>query len=263
MEKNNKLALYVAYFLARFNDKAYEILNFGNQGVVHKRIGEILNVNPHTVKNMRDEFDPLFGHRAGWYQRPLSPSREVIVNMLMNYTFDQVHSIVKEILDNGLSGESVTDLTEVVANEDDTNEDVSFGSRAITGKKAEELFKENYLTILPSFKGELIDTTLEGTGYDFKNSLESIFVEVKGSATDQKGLLLTEKEWELAKKLKDQFYIILIYSIFNDPEYVVIQNPVEVLNPKVSIKRTITINWNVKNSEVNDIAGSDSKKLIR
>lgn len=263
MEKNNKLALYVAYFLARFNYQAYEILNFGNQGAAHKSIGEILDVNPHTVKNMRDEFDPLFGHRAGWYQRPLSPSREAIVNMMMNYNFDQVHSIVKEILVNRLEGESVNDLTQAVANEDETNENASFGSRAITGKMAEELFKENYRTILPSFEGELIDTTLEGTGYDFKNSLESIFIEVKGSASDQKGLIFTEKEWELAKKLKDQFYLVLIYSISSDPEYVVIKNPAEVLNPKVLIKRTITINRNVQNSEINVIAGSDSKKLFR
>lgn len=264
MEKKNKLALYVAYFLSRFNNDAYEVLNYGNQSDVHRRIGAILNVKPHTVKNMRDEFDPLFGYRAGWHQRPLSPSREVVVNLMMNFSFEQAHSIVNQILSNGLEGNLVSELTEAFSKEEniDLSQLKSFGSRAITGKKAEELFKKNYLKILPFFKGKLVDTTLEGTGYDFKNSLNNMFIEVKGSISNQKGMMLSAKEWELAQRLKNQFYLILIYAISDSPEYIVIQNPVDVLHPSVSIKKTITLNWHVKNSEVNTIANSDSQKLL-
>jgi len=75
MEDNHKLGLYVSYYLSRFDDEAYQNLGFGKQLETHNKIGELLSVNSHTVKNWRDEFDPLFGHRADWYQRPMIPSR--------------------------------------------------------------------------------------------------------------------------------------------------------------------------------------------
>jgi len=51
MENNHKLALYVSYYLSRFDKIAYERLGFGKQQLTHKRIGEILGVNPHTIQN--------------------------------------------------------------------------------------------------------------------------------------------------------------------------------------------------------------------
>jgi hypothetical protein len=79
MEDNHKLGLFVSYYLSRFNTTAYQNLGFGNQGETHIKIGQLMNINPHTIKNWRDEFDPVHGHRVGWYQRKMNPSR---VNVL-------------------------------------------------------------------------------------------------------------------------------------------------------------------------------------
>lgn len=75
MENNHKLALYVSYYLSRFDKIAYEHLGFGKQQPTHKRIGEILGVKPHTVQNWRDQFDPIHGNRKGWHQREMTQSR--------------------------------------------------------------------------------------------------------------------------------------------------------------------------------------------
>jgi hypothetical protein len=264
VDKNHKLALYISYFLSRFNEKAYNILDYGNQGKTHIMIGNILGVNPHTVKNMRDEFDPLFGFRAGWYQRPMSPSRIQVVEMLENFSFDQVHNLVNDILVNKGDSYNAEEICKIVqVNESNPGElQRIYTSRGITGAKAEKIFKAHFLQIMPSFSGELIDTTLDGVGYDFKNSLESIYIEVKGSANDQKGILLTDKEWESAKKIGVNYYLVLIYLINKKPTFLLLNNPANILSPQLSIQRTITMNWNVSHIQMHALVNNSEKLEI-
>lgn len=98
MEDSHKLGLYVAYYLSRFSKTAYENLGFGNMYISHQKIGEILSVPANTVRNWRDEFDPLFGHRAGWYQRPMTQSRIRVVEALKDLDEISVRAIVLDIL---------------------------------------------------------------------------------------------------------------------------------------------------------------------
>lgn len=79
MEESHKLGLYVSYYLSRFDKQAYEARGFGNQKQTHDHIGKLLDVKPATVKNWRDEFDPIHDARAGWYQRSMNPSRVSVV----------------------------------------------------------------------------------------------------------------------------------------------------------------------------------------
>jgi hypothetical protein len=264
MEKNHKLALYVGYFLARFNEEAYKILNYGNQGKTHIMIGNMLGVKPNTVKNMRDEFDPLFEFRAGWYQRPMSTSRIQVVEMLENFSFDKVHALVNDILiSNGASLNSL-EISSIVKDDQDNSEvfERIFTSRGVTGSKAESIFRNNFIQILPEFNGELIDTTLDGIGYDFKNSLGTIYIEVKGSANDQKGILLTDKEWEAAKRLGDRYYLVMIYLINEKPTSLVVKNPVKSLSPQLSIQKTITMNWNVSHRQMHELIVDPMELII-
>ena len=62
MENNHKLALYVAYYLSKFNVAAYNSLGYNTMDEAHKGIGKILNTNPHTVKNMRNQSNPRHGN---------------------------------------------------------------------------------------------------------------------------------------------------------------------------------------------------------
>ena len=65
MENNHKLGLYVSYYLSRFDKEAYQNLGYGKQVPTHKKIGELLEINFHTIRNWRDQFDPLHGHKLG------------------------------------------------------------------------------------------------------------------------------------------------------------------------------------------------------
>ena len=98
MEEKNCLALYLAYYLARFNDVAYNNLGYKYKTKAHSELASKLGVKPTTLKNMRDEFDPVFGHRAGWYQRPMIPSRIKVLLALENLDENHINSIVMDIL---------------------------------------------------------------------------------------------------------------------------------------------------------------------
>lgn len=263
MDKNHKLALYIGYFLAKFNKEAYSILKLGNQASTHIKIGEILNVKSNTVMNMRDEFDPLFGHRAGWHQRPMSPSRIQVVELLKEYSFSQIYALVNDILISKGESLNAEEISSIVKDDKVESDgiDKTFTSRGITGSKAESFFRNHFRQIFPEFKGELVDTTLDGVGYDFKNSLETIYIEVKGSVSDQKNILLTDKEWDAAKRFGNQYYLVLIYLINDTPNFILVNNPADCLSPNLSIQRTITFNWNVPHVQMQKLA-NDSQILI-
>ena len=100
MKESNYLSMIVAYYLSKFNEKAYEELGLGNRTESHKAIGNILGVNKNTVKNMRDEFDPLHDNpRSGWHQRPLRPSRQKIVELYQDLEESELRDLVIGILE--------------------------------------------------------------------------------------------------------------------------------------------------------------------
>jgi len=98
---NRKLAIIVSYFLSRFNEEAYEVLNLGSMNSTHSEIGKKLNVPGNTIKNIREQFDPYHdNNRVGWYQRDLSISRKEVLNVFKSKSFKFMHKIVLQILDN-------------------------------------------------------------------------------------------------------------------------------------------------------------------
>jgi 5-methylcytosine-specific restriction protein A len=103
MKQSNALALIVAYYLSKYDDLAYEQLGFkkGQKTAAHKELGRILGVNSNSVKNMRDEFDPIHDNpRAGWHQRPLRPSRAKVVEQFQEMTQEEIRDFVLELLTN-------------------------------------------------------------------------------------------------------------------------------------------------------------------
>ncbi len=254
MNENHKLALYVSYYLARFDKTAYEKLNFGNQSQTHQKIGDLLSVKPSSVQNWRDEFDPLFGHRAGWYQRPLSPSRVHVANALSNLSEQEVFLIVKNILDGQKSDTvNLKALTELVDDTTDTN-DTRFILRAPTGKKAEEYFISYFEANNKPHKGNLVDTRELGCGYDFEiaNGENKYFIEVKGLSKQSGGILLTDKEWEIAKNTGNNYYIALVSNLEEKPQVEFIKNPYKCLSPKENIIKTIQVNWSVSAKQLKE-----------
>lgn len=75
-EDTQRQMIICAYFFARFNYKAKELLHYKTYKEAWEDIGALLGVNPNSIKNCRDEFDPHFpNNRNGWFQRPMRSSR--------------------------------------------------------------------------------------------------------------------------------------------------------------------------------------------
>lgn len=258
MKTNNILGLYVAFYLAKFNKLAYSNLGFGYQSQTHKTIGNILDIKPATVKNWRDEFDSLFEHRAGWYQRKLSPSRISVVEAVNNLDEYSLRSIVLDILVK----ERYTNITEdlnplvsIIPEETKKQSKRVYVPRNITGRKAEEIFMEWFngnQRVFPKQRG-LIDMRDYGCGYDFQvivSEKQVYAIEVKGFSEKEGGIMITGKEWETACSMKTDYYLVFVSNINEKPSINIINNPGEKLSPKRNLQTIIQVNWNVSPSEI-------------
>ena len=249
MNKNDQLGLYVSYYLSRFDKKAYDRLGFGNRNITHDKLGEILNVKPNTLKNWRDEFDPIHGHRVGWYQRPMRTLISNIAKSLEGLKEEQVYNLINSIL-----FESDNEILNILNDEiikAETNNTV-YILRGPTGKKAERFFMLNYRKYKLFEKGVLKDTRDYGCGYDFevKTNDDIYYVEVKGLSSNDGGILFTDKEWRVANEKKEKYFVYIVRNLDNTPDIKIINNPSRVLTPKKSVYTSIQTQWNVNKSDL-------------
>lgn len=254
MKDNHSLALIIAYYLSKFDMLAYEKLGFTTSKATHIEVGRILGVNPNSVKNMRDEFDPLHDNpRAGWYQRPLRPSRAKVVESFQDLSEEALRDVVLEILTNPkfTSSDDFSDVISPISkrNKECTGKSV-FIIRGPTGRKAEEHFMAYHSEHGVPQRGKLLDTRDHGCGYDFAIITEDevFHVEVKGLDGDSGGITFTSKEWDTARLSGDNYYLVIVRNVSTKPDFQVIRNPHKILSPTKSVFTTVQVRWNVSES---------------
>lgn len=257
MENNHKLTLYITYYLARFDKVALHNLGYKNWESAFVDISNKLGVKKHSVRNWRDEFDPLFGFRAGWYQRPMSPSRINVALAFENLEESEIRAIIEDILTGEIRNnlENLNHLLAIASEKSDEQRKSTFILRGPTGRKAEQVFIEYHSINSLPMAGELIDTRDLGCGYDFEinSSNKRYFIEVKGLASNQGGILFTNKEWEIAKNERENYIVCLISNINNTPNITFINDPFSKLNPKKNIIQTVQVQWSVSNNELQSL----------
>ncbi len=71
-------------FLAKFDSLGLNLLGFGSFTEAFNVIGFALAGKPASIKNYRDEFDPLFpdNPRSGWHKRP---TRDYCLKVMREY----------------------------------------------------------------------------------------------------------------------------------------------------------------------------------
>jgi hypothetical protein len=256
MKSNHKLALYVAYYLSRFDKEAVTNLGFSTFNEAINEISITPDVKRNTLKNWRDEFDPIHPHREGWHQRPMIASRVKVVQALENLDEPEIREIVNDILRQRdfEDSDNAIDLLNLV----DENKKSSkkkkrkFVLRSPTGRQAEEFFVKYFNQNRFPVRGKLIDERDFGVGYDYKikgiNS--SAFVEVKGMVDISGGILLTNKEWFTAKRKADAYYLVIIKALGKNPQVQIIQNPVSKLQAKKSIYATVQVSWSITDKQL-------------
>jgi hypothetical protein len=238
--KTDKTTL-AGLYIAKFDKEALNALGFTGMWQAFNVIGYSLGSSPASIKNYRDEFDRLFpdNPRKGW-QRPLKTRSEKIYNDFHSLDFAAFTDLIKSFLIPHYEEEKA--VAAVI--KPDVSESVA--KRLITGKAAEEYFKITYPSIVEFKNYDLKDTTNLACGFDYKLSLQSNFycVEVKGLNQNTGSIMMTEKEYSVADKLKNNYCLFVVKNFAEKPNHHYIFDPLHSgLNFKQIERQVIQVNY--------------------
>jgi len=246
--KREKLIL-AGLFLSKFDSRALASLGFETFAEAFNVIGYGLGARPASVKNYRDEFDPLFPNsRAGWHKRPLRTYCREVYEAYRRLDFEALKNLVKSFFDEGrpIPRDEVDD-EETIADSGSV-----FAQRLITGQAAERYFESVYLNI-PEFCGRALENTTKlGCGYDFCLRVESqprdyFAIEVKGLTEATGSISMTVKEFSVAERLKGRFFLFVVKNFKEKPSHSFFRDPISCGLEFRKIERTIVqVSWSTK-----------------
>ncbi len=249
LNRNRILGLICGYYLSRFDEVAYARFGFGNKSETHAELARRLEVPANTIKNWRDEFDPIHENaRQGWHQRPMSRSRVRIVDALSQLSEFELHSIVLAILKDQY-GPTAHELLNAIGEDDaESPELMIYGLRGPTGFAAERHFEDYHIEFQLPHPGILIDCRHEQCGYDYKidSGDKTSFVEVKGLAGESGGLCFTNKEWQTAIEFGEQYYLVVVKNANDKAVVLLIQNPASKLKAEMRVFTAIQTTWTAR-----------------
>ncbi|MCK5475731.1 MAG: DUF3883 domain-containing protein [Candidatus Pacebacteria bacterium] len=237
-------SILAGLFLSKFNERGLKYLGFDNFTEAFNVIGLALEVKPASVKNYRDEFDPVFPNkRQGWHKREIRQYCKNIYNSFKDLDIRSFSNLLKEII---YENHELDVLMEQVDKKE--GRESSFAKRLITGQAAEHYFKENYAEIKIFKNYQIEDTTKHGCGFDFKlhaENKEFLGVEVKGLNNLSGNIALTNKEYSVAQLLRGRYFLFVVKNFKEIPFHDYFQNP---LNSRLNFNRIETtikqITWN-------------------
>lgn len=232
-------------YLSKFDTEGLRRLGFESFLESFNVIGSALGVRPASIKNYRDEFDPLFpNERSGWHKRPTRDYCKTVYDIFGGLNLEEFTKLLKGII---YKGHDLDLLMEDV--ERRRGEDRSFAKRLITGQAAEQYFKSKYKEISLFKDFELEDTTKLGCGFDFRLFSSATFygVEVKGLSESTGSIALTSKEHSVASMMGKRFFLFVVKNFKENPFHELYQDP---LNGKLVFyrveQRTVQITWTTK-----------------
>ena len=246
MENKNLIGMLAGYFLSRFDDVAYRRFPRTTQAEVHDYLAERIGAPASSIKLWRDEFDPIHPNsRKGWHKRRMAPSRVRMAEMLEGVSETGVYRLLDNCMLN--PDADVIEMLQQAENEQDETAQAP-STRGVTGARAEELFVGWFDSGLSIFDGPLKDCRQLQCGYDFEARFDGgvVFVEVKGLKGETGGVLLTDKEWNIANETGDQYFIVLVRSVeLESPQIEVFRNPAATHNPRQNVTTVIQVSWTI------------------
>ena len=151
-------------YLSKYDAAGLKKLGFESFVEAFNVIGYALGQKPASIKNYRDEFDPLFpNQRQGWHKRP---TRDYCLKIFTEYKALDLETFAGLI--RSFTGYDENAWSELQPEGKKAERSFSFASRLTTGLAAEHYF-ESVQPSLPEFHGcALENTTRLGCGYDFR-----------------------------------------------------------------------------------------------
>lgn len=220
---NRDKAVLLGLYLSRFGRDALKSFGFSIYQEAYNTFGYSVGVKPASIKNYRDEFDPYIQNgRKGWHKREIRDYCKRLMDATQSLSFDDFYRLVRSFVTD-----KYVDIDDVTSTQRLTENSAVLANRMVTGKAAEEYFVMNYQSI-PQFQNySLTDTTNMGCGFDYKLSMEenNFYVEVKGISDSKGGILMTEKEHEMAESLADKFCLFVVSNFRDTPVHQMFFNP--------------------------------------
>lgn len=217
--------ILVGLYLSKYDSLGLKRLGFDSFAEAFNVVGYAMGSKPASIKNYRDEFDPLFpNRRKGWHKRK---TRAYCLRAFEEYKsldFESFTGLVESFV-----GYDENALSEVQYKRKPGDRESHFAQRLITGLAAERYF-ESVRPSLSEFKGYAVqNTTSLGCGYDFRldnePSKDFLAVEVKGLNGAKGTLSLTPKEHATATAMKDRFFLFVVRNFRESPFHEIFQNP--------------------------------------
>jgi len=231
-------------FLSKYDAIGLKKLGFGSFLEAFNVIGYALGSKPASIKNYRDEFDPLFpNRRKGWHKRSTRDYCLAVFEEYRSLDLDTFSGLVKSFV-----GYDENVWSEVRGREEKPDGESNFAKRLITGLAAERYFESVHPTLV-EFKGCSIENTTHlGCGYDFRLRVEShkefFAIEVKGLKGRTGSLSFTPKEYEVATELAGRFVLFVVKNFREMPFHEIYQDP---LSGKLEFTRkervTVQVSW--------------------
>jgi hypothetical protein len=224
MNNNLQNAMLIGMYISKFDKEGLRVLGFKSFSEAYNTLGLALNVRPLSIRNYRDEFDPVFPNkRKGWHKRPMYQNRKEMLLAYGHLDILEFSRIIKKIIyinpDIDLLEENILQTTD---------KDNQFAKRLITGQAAEQYFRNTFKSIEIFKNCSIKDTTELGCGFDFKLDCQNKFyaIEVKGLSLSTGSVMLTQKEYQVAKYLKENYFIFIVKNFIKKPVHSIFRNPV-------------------------------------
>lgn len=233
-------ALVVAYAMSRLGDVYLALRGVRTWKAAFEDAGNALEIKETSVKNLRQEFDPVFTGR-GWNNRPMRSSRQRVLDEMEAVSDAALSELIERVLcrDTNAVTEAIDALAPV------TGKTANVAERLLTGRRAEEYFLQHCLRLVNLEPDSLTDQRMAACGYDFgvQGNPERA-IEVKGLKPLRGVIQFTDLEWSEASRRRNDYSLVLVGNLAtNDPIARVFLDPFTTINATSTIETSIRAVW--------------------
>lgn len=247
--KNYEALNLIGYGLAKFSNAFINEFGAKSKTEFYESLVQTgLAETTGTIKNRQDLFDPFFDNgRKGWHQKgDAYIHRKIFIDGLFGtLNVADYASIVKLYLQN----ENKDGLIDTAAISPIIKS--KFKQLKTTGEEAEIYFMNNYQNIPDFTNSQIEDARNFGDGYDFQlqKSTGYLLAEVKGIRAKKGAFRLTENEYTKAKEYKNDYRIVVVSNLDDNPKMTVIFDPIHNLELTKHIIKSEQLNYHSLNLE--------------
>jgi hypothetical protein len=237
-------SLVVGYAMSRLDTRFLSVFGLRSWDGAFATFAKVLDVKPKSIKNLRDEFDPIFPNpRKGWWKRKMNASRVVVADALELTSDAALIVMVREILE-GREAE-VAQALDLLAPRADVA--AAAVERLATGRLAEKFVMENCRRVLGHEPAILRDAREDLAGFDFElRTNPSVVVEVKGLSGRYGDLLFTDREWFEAQRRRERYWLVVVGLATTRPEASVLRDPSQRLEVRCLFEQSVRATWRTR-----------------